>query len=178
VLRWFVLLFAIVTAVMGDKPAYAQMQLSKHNNMAPIRVTSDALHIFRDKEVAVFSGNVTIVQQKLSMRSQSISIHYRENLEQDDEGSDLRRVSYVKADDGVVLSTSQETIKSDYATYDVDQGLITLVDNVVLKKAKNVVKGTKLIYNLNTGMTRLLNEVPQGSEESKPGRIKGSFSPQ
>lgn len=162
--------------VLFQVTAIAQTMPIKHDADAPVEITADTLEVFQEKKVAVFSGNVEAVQKKLSIKADTMTVHYRKNSGEQQQDA----VSKIEAKGNVFLSSTKETVQGNLAIYNVQEETVLLTGSVILTSGKSVVKGEKLVYNLSTGRSKMVgNSVPSndfGGEKKE--RVRGVFVPQ
>ncbi|KAK0329400.1 hypothetical protein LTR94_036981, partial [Friedmanniomyces endolithicus] len=61
------------------------------------------------------------------------------------------QVSRLDASGGVVVKRPDQTARSQYAIYDLNRRVITMLGNVSLTQGGNTVNGGRLTINLDTG---------------------------
>lgn len=147
----------------------------------PVHIESDELEV-RDREnVAIFIGNVVVVQGETTMRTPRLEVHYvgdggaQENEEDPDRAVGDRSISRLEAREGVVVETGEQTAKGDWADFEMETQIVTLGGDVVLTQGDNVLRGARLNVNLETGESRLLSG--KGGEGGEGGRVQGLFKP-
>jgi len=123
----------------------------------PIEIESDKLEV-RDREsTAVFSGNVSLVQGKLLLKTVKMTVFYAS-----DGGSgggatagnaDIERM---EAEGKVYIKQGEQVATGDHGTFDMASGVMVLTGKeVVLSEGKNVVVGCKLTSNMKSGLSQL-----------------------
>ena len=148
------------------------------NPDAPIEIESDRLEVADKKGTAVFAGNVIVVQGKVRMSSDRLTVYYARK--QTNGGS---RIDRIRATGNVHVSAPDEQSASgNWAEYEVATRRINMGDSVVLRQGKNVIRGKKLFVDLNSGESRVLGgKAPEGAENGAEngsnGRVRGLFQP-
>jgi lipopolysaccharide export system protein LptA len=134
---------------------------SKHDNSAPINVTSDNfVGNFMTKE-GTYVGNVVVIQADDRLKADQVRIVM---LKGDP--------NKFYADGKVVFTTPTEVATGDHGIYDVNPPrTLTMTGNVVLTKEKDVMRGTFLVVNLVTGDSHLT------AREMPGGRVQSVFIP-
>jgi lipopolysaccharide export system protein LptA len=147
-----------------------------HDSSQPVEITADTLEVHQDKSIAVFTGNVEAIQGKMNLRSQKMTVYYRNADEKKSEKQDS--VSKIIAKGDVFLTTPGETAQGNEGVYDVDKDQITLLYDVVVTNGQNVVKGDTLVYNMTTGQSVLNapSDLKKTGTKTKT-RVKGVFIP-
>ncbi len=105
-------------------------------------ITSDTLDFDINKKQAVFVGNVTIEDEKLTMNADKLTVEF-------DENDDLRKI---EADGNVkIISDNNEAVGGN-AVYDFAKGNVILSNKPVLIKGYNQIEGAeKIIYSRDKG---------------------------
>ncbi|MCB1436113.1 MAG: LPS ABC transporter substrate-binding protein LptA [Rhodobiaceae bacterium] len=134
----------------------------------PIDIASDTLEVRDNEKVAIFSGNVNVVQGETVMKTKTLKVSYEGGAG----GSDDRKISRLEALGRVIVQTKDQTVTGSRALFDMRSKLITVEGDVVLSQGKNVLRGSRLVIDLNAGASRL--ESPNGGSG---GRVTGSFVP-
>ncbi|MBX3454563.1 LptA/OstA family protein [Ferrovibrio sp.] len=85
------LVAAASLTAFGAVSASAQMNLgNRQNNNQPIEIASDTLEVFQDRQLAIFKGNVDVVQGDMRLRSDELYVHYRDNNQGNAQASQQR----------------------------------------------------------------------------------------
>ncbi|WP_454915134.1 LptA/OstA family protein [Xanthobacter sediminis] len=173
------------SAVM-DTPARAQgqnnvpnaLQGFARNRDEPVRINADSLEV-RDKDkVAVFSGNVVVVQGDTTLNSKDLEVFYDGSVGPPEDGAGFKQgqIRKLEASGGVVVRTKDQTATGDTGTFEMRSNTVTLTGKpVVLTQGPNVIRGQKLVVNLVTGVSRFEG----GRVESLivPGSLKNQAPP-
>ena len=158
-----------VLALLAAGSAGAQQNVSAlkgHDSRAPIDLSADRAEAQDRADRAIFSGNVVVRQGDLTLRTARLTVAYASQ-----DGIDINRID---ASGGVTVVSPSETAKGDFAVYDLDQGLITMVGNVRLERGGSFLSGGRLTIDLDTGRAVMdggLRGVNQGG-----GRVSGRFT--
>ncbi len=137
----------------------------------PIEINADSLEVQQDNNLAVFSGNVIVVQGALRLKAQTLKVYYRRS-----EGSDTEAgaaISRIDAIGEVFLSSPNETAQGAVGVYDVEKRVVTLSGSVVLTRGDSVIRGERLVLDLTTGRSRVDGVVAGGQRE----RVRALFVP-
>jgi lipopolysaccharide export system protein LptA len=137
----------------------------KHDNNAPIGISSDSFQADLNAKTGTYSGNVVVTQGDMKLRANTVRISTTNG-----------KADKVTANGGVVVdSPASGTVTGDNGVYAVMTRIVTMSGNVVLKKGKDVMRGSQLTVNLNTGQAVL------GGGARTPGiaggRVQGVFTP-
>ena len=160
---------ALATAVLGAGLAQAQNGVSAlkgHDSRAPIDVDAARLEAQDRADRAIFSGNVVVRQGTLTLRTARLTLAYANT-----NGIDINRID---ASGGVVITSPSETARGDFAVYDLNAGLITMVGNVRLERNGSFLNGGRLTLNLENGRA-VMDGGLRGVGQSG-GRVTGRFT--
>jgi len=156
-------------ALLGSGIALAQdgvSALKGHDSKAPIDVAADRAEAQDRADRAIFAGNVVVKQGELTLRTARLTVAYATQ-----NGLDVNRVD---ASGGVTIVSPSETAKGDFAVYDLDEGLITMVGNVRLERGGSFLNGGRLTIDLDTGRA-VMDGGLRGVNQSG-GRVTGRFT--
>jgi lipopolysaccharide export system protein LptA len=158
---------ALVTAAA----AFAQSRepvsaLKGHNSDAPIDLTADRLEVQDRADRAMFSGNVHVKQDELTLDTSRLTVAYSSAG-----GVQIKRLD---ASGGVTVRSPSETARGAFGIYDLDRKLITLVGNVVLQRQGSQLSGQRLVIDLDSGRA-VIDGGPAGVGQSG-GRVTGRFT--
>ena len=165
------LLFAatVATAMLGAGFAQAQSGVSAlkgHDSKAPIDVDAARLEAQDRADRAIFSGNVVVRQGSLTLRTARLTLAYANT-----NGIDINRID---ASGGVVITSPSETARGDFAVYDLNNRLLTMVGNVRLERNGSYLNGGRLTLNLDNGRA-VMDGGLRGINQSG-GRVTGRFT--
>ncbi|MCF2514996.1 OstA family protein [Sphingomonas sp. G124] len=159
----------IAAGLLGAGMAQAQEGISAlkgHDSKAPVDVTADRMEVQDRVDRAIFAGNVLARQGELSLRTARLTVAYASQ-----DGIDINRID---ASGGVTVTSPSETARGDFAVYDLNEGMITMVGNVRLERGGSYLSGGRLTIDLDTGRAVMdggLRGVNQGG-----GRVSGRFT--
>lgn len=160
-----------LTPAAGQEPASA---LKGHDTDAPVDVAADRIEVQDRVDRAIFSGNVIVRQADLRLDAERITVAYSSAG-----GIQIERID---ASGGVFLRSPSETARGQYAIYDIDRRLITLVGGVTLTRGASHVSGGRLVLDLDSGRAVMDGggppspDVPAGASVPPAGRVTGTFT--
>lgn len=160
-----------LTPAAGQEPASA---LQGHDTDAPVDVAADRIEVQDRVDRAIFSGNVTVRQAQLQLQAARITVAYASAG-----GIQIERID---ASGGVFMRSPTETARGQYAIYDIDRRLITLVGGVTLTRGQSHVSGGRLVLDLDSGRAVMdgggppAPDVPAGTTAPPTGRVTGTFT--
>jgi lipopolysaccharide export system protein LptA len=168
---------AVLLALLLASGVAAQ---TRHNTNAPIDFGADTIELQDRANRAVLSGNVAVRQAEMSLNSARMTVNYTGQVV-----GGNPQVSRLDAAGGVVVRRPDQTARSQYAVYDLNRRVITMVGAVSLTQGGNTVNGGRLTINLDTGRAVIDGSsvrgggasVSGGTTTSAPtGRVTGTFS--
>jgi lipopolysaccharide export system protein LptA len=146
------------------------------NSKAPIEITADALEVFQAEQRAIFSGNVIAKQGTMTVKSDKMTVYYKDNNSAKDSGKAAgdvgNSISKIELNGDVFLTTPMEAARAKKGFYDTKSNFVSLEGDVVLTREGNVLKGNKLDFDVNSGHSKLVSD---GS--STGGRVSGLLTP-
>ena len=176
----------IAICLLTFDPAYAANSPipggSKHNNKAPIDVTSDSLEVMQQQNKAIFTGHVVAIQANTRLTADKMTVFYASGSDKKTSkkstGKDNPQGAIKKIDavGNVFLATPEETASGASGVYDVEHQEIHLNDQVTLTRGKNILKGDKLVYNFATGHSVVSSN--GGETKAGKGRVHALFVPE
>lgn len=154
------------------------------NRKDPVKIEANSLEV-RDKEkIAVFRGNVVVVQGDTTMRCKELEVHYegnalggdpRQNVpatKSQQKSESAQRIKRLIAIGGVIVTAKDQKAVGDKGIFEMASNTVILDGNVVVTQGQNVMNGDKLTVNLTTGTSKLDGVRQQGQQ-----RVKGVFVP-
>jgi lipopolysaccharide export system protein LptA len=140
--------------------------LRGHDSNAPIDVAADRIEVQERADRAIFAGNVKVRQASLSLDTERLTVAYSSGG-----GIQIRRLD---AAGGVVVRSPSETARGNFAIYDLDKKLITLVGDVQLNRGGSRVMGSRLVIDLESGRAVIDGGAPGVGQSG--GRVTGHFT--
>ena len=155
-------------------PPLSAQALKNHNSKAPVDFEADRIEVQDRADRAVLSGNVRVRQGNLALDAQRLTVAYTGGIV---DGSPS--VSRLDASGGVTVRSTSETARGDFAIYDLNRRLITMIGGVTLNQGANTIRGGRLVIDLTTGRAivdgRASGGAP-GTVTGSGGRVSGRFS--
>jgi lipopolysaccharide export system protein LptA len=143
--------------------------LKGHDTDAPVDVAADRIEVQDRADRAIFSGNVEVRQGSLQLSTARLTVAYASAG-----GIEINRL---EASGGVLLRSPSETARSQFAIYDLDRRLVTMIGGVTLTRGPSHVQGGRLVLDLESGRAVMDGGIPgaPGTLESG-GRVTGRFT--
>jgi lipopolysaccharide export system protein LptA len=142
----------------------------------PIQIESDKLEVHQDQNVAIFTGNVSVVQGPTLLKAGTMKVYYVKKEKAD--GADASPTSamtgssdidHIEVNDKVYIKSDDQVATGDKGTFDMKTEVLVLSgDKVVLTQGPNVLVGCKLTVQMKTGL---------GQVEGCGGRVQMSLTP-
>jgi lipopolysaccharide export system protein LptA len=167
------LLLATV-AIAAASVATAQ---TRHDSSAPINFGADHIELQDKANRAILSGNVSVKQAEMTLNAARMTVAYTGQVVN---GSP--QVSRLDASGGVIVTRPDQSARGQYAVYDLNKRVVTMLGGVTLIQAGNTVNGSRLTINLDTGRAVIDGSGVRGSAPgaggttSSGGRVTGTFS--
>jgi lipopolysaccharide export system protein LptA len=167
---------AVLLAVLIAASAGAQ---TRHNSDAPIDFGADQIELQDRANRAVLTGNVAVKQAEMTLNAARMTVNYTGQVV-----GGSPQVSRLDAAGGVTVKRPDQTARSQFAVYDLNRRVITMIGAVSLTQAGNTVNGGRLTINLDNGRAVIDGSsvrggagVPGDSTTTAPsGRVTGTFS--
>ncbi|MCP4936995.1 MAG: hypothetical protein GY927_23010 [bacterium] len=168
--------FSNLNAIHAQSIADSFGGFSNKNNKDPIKIEADTLEVLDDKKIAIFSGNVKVVQGKFQLVSKKLEVTYSSGAGGKKGKSGIKRID---ATGKVAITTpDNQSATASWAKFDVLAKIVTIGGNVVLSQSGNVMRGDTLVIDLNTGRSKFRTTAPVTSgKKGKRPRISGVFFP-
>jgi len=143
--------------------------LKGHNTDAPVDVAADRIEVQDRADRAIFSGNVDVRQGDLRLQASRLTVAYASAG-----GIDIKRL---EASGGVTLTSPTENARSQFAIYDLDRRLVTMIGAVSLTRGPNHVQGGRLVLDLDSGRA-VMDGGTAGAPDTSAngGRVTGRFT--
>ncbi|GAA5104438.1 LptA/OstA family protein [Bartonella jaculi] len=186
--KWVVLTLALSMGILwfGTILGYTEVAhfgISLSNDKEPVELSADSLEI-RDKEgIALFNGNVSVVQGERLLRTAKLVVYYdKTHKDADKDRVDTKTASSawfgstgikkMEALGKVYIKIATQIATGDKGVFDGKSKMMSLTgSNVVLTDGDNVATGCKLTADMESGKAFL-----EGCETSeKKGRVSIIF---
>jgi lipopolysaccharide export system protein LptA len=158
--RWLAVPIALALAA----PVHAQTSsaLGGLDTSGPIDVSAASGTLASRDRRATLTGAVKVTQGNLRLDADRLTITYTT-----DAGTQIQRLD---ASGGVVVTAPTETARSQFAIYDLNRRVITMLGGVVLRRAGgSEVRSQRLVYDLASGRANV-----DGGAQG--GRVTGRFT--
>lgn len=152
---------------------------TRHNSAAPIDFGADHIELQDRANRAVLAGHVNVRQAEMTLTAARMTVAYTGQVENGNP-----QVSRLDASGGVTVTRPDQTARSNFAVYDLNRRVITMLGAVRLTQAGNTVNGGRLTLNLDTGRAVIDGSSVAGGgsggagnvTQAPSGRVTGTFS--
>ena len=120
----------------------------------PVEVTADTLSVDQTSGLAIFDGNVLVVQGDVRMSAGRIDVVYST----DGDGSPTG-IAELRATEGVTIVTPTDAAEALEAVYVIEDGAVTLSGDVLLTQGQTALAGERLVLDLEAGTGRMEGRV-------------------
>lgn len=155
----------------GPASAQSVSALRGHNSNAPVDVEADRIEVQDRVDRAVFTGNVKVRQGDMTLDAARLTVAYANGS---GGGTQIQRID---ASGGVTVRSPSETANGNFAIYDLNRRLITMLGGVTLIRGANQVRGGRLVIDLNSGRATVDGSAVGGAGATgRGGRVSGRFT--
>jgi lipopolysaccharide export system protein LptA len=120
----------------------------------PVQIESDKLEVREKDNIAIFTGNVAVVQDKSLLRAGKLTVYYA-----DDGGSattGTAKIERLEASEKVYMKSENQVGTGDAATFNMKTQILVLTGKqVVLTEGENIATGCKLTVQMGAGKAQL-----------------------
>lgn len=168
--------FPLLLATAALAAASAATAQNRHDSTAPINFGADHIELQDKANRAILTGNVAVKQAEMTLNAARMTVAYTGQVV---DGSP--QVSRLDASGGVIITRPNQSARGQYAVYDLNKHLVTMLGGVTLLQAGNTVNGSRLTINLDTGRavidgSSVGGTSPGGGTTTRGGRVTGTFS--
>lgn len=164
---WLALAVSQATAQTGTA-ADGSLSGLKMSSDEPIQIESDRLEVREKENMAIFSGNVNVVQGPTLLKAGKLTVYYVSGTGSATTGS--AAIDRLEVDEKVYVKSDDQIATGDRGTFDMKTELLVLTgEKVVLSQGENVLTGCKLTVDMKTSQANV--------EPCSGGRVIGVFTP-
>lgn len=122
----------------------------KQNTDAPIDVTSARLEVDENTNTALFTGDVVVVQDQMTIYAPRVLVFYNEDQDE---------ISHMEATGGVTMIQGEEAAEGERADYDVINDTIVMTGDVLVTQKLSAIASEKMTVKLETGTALMVGRV-------------------
>jgi lipopolysaccharide export system protein LptA len=120
----------------------------------PIQIESDHLEVRENEGLAIFSGNVAVVQGPMLLRSGKMTVYY--DKESGSAATGSANIDRLVVENKVYVKSETQVATADQGSFDMKSELLVLSgQEVVLSEGDNVIVGCKLTVQMASGLANL-----------------------
>jgi lipopolysaccharide export system protein LptA len=146
------------------------LQGFSQNRDKPVKINATELEVHDKDKMAVFSGDVHLVQGDTSLRSSSLVVYYDDQppppqpapppSKSGSKGGAAsaqitpqqnQQLKKVEAKGNVIVTQKDQTATGNEGVFDMRANTVTIQGSVVITRGPNIMKGDRLTVNMNTG---------------------------
>ncbi|MBZ9795116.1 LptA/OstA family protein [Mesorhizobium sp. ES1-4] len=150
---------------LAQSGAASQVSGLKLAGDKPIQIESDKLEVRQADSVAIFTGNVTVVQGPTLMKAGKMMVYYVKDPNAGAKGAEAAgaaamtgsaNIDHLEISDRVYIKSDQQVATGDQGSFDMkSQVLVLSGKKVVLSQNDNVLVGCKLTVQMKTGLAQV-----------------------
>lgn len=154
------LALAVCAGALITQPVFAQSfggadGLALNSN-DPVQIEGDRLEMREAEGLAVFDGNVSVVQGDTVLRTGKLVIHYDKSGGADAVGTGQAAIERLEVSGGVNIQTGKQVATGEQGTYDMRAEVLVLTGKrVTLSEGGNVATGCKLTVTMANSRAKL-----------------------
>ena len=155
------------------EPAERSITGLKLSGDEPIQIESDKLEVREAENLAIFSGNVNVVQGPTVLKSGRMTVFYARDGGSAATGSSS--IDRLEVDGKVYVKSENQVATGDRGVFNMKTEILVLSGSkVVLSEGENVLVGCKLTVQMKSGQAQV-----EGckSGQSGSGRVQMSITP-
>lgn len=122
----------------------------EQNTDAPIDVTSKQLAVDENANTALFTGDVVVVQDAMTLYAPWVKVFYLE---------DQSGISHMHARQGVTLIQGDEAAEGESADYDLVKDQIIMTGDVLVTQKLSAISADKMTVELEDGTALMTGRV-------------------
>jgi lipopolysaccharide export system protein LptA len=151
----------------------------RSGNKAPIQIEADNLKVFDNRALAIFKGNVKVVQGNSLLKADELKVFYEKNNKKQKgkkkagSGNSIKRL---EVSGTVYIKSEDNEATSDRGSFQMKSEDVELIGNVVLTQGKNIMTGCRFRANLKTGIATMESTCGD-KKDGQPGRVQMLFEP-
>jgi len=131
-----------------------QMSGLKLSGDEPIQIESDRLEVRENESLAIFTGNVSVLQGATLLKSGKMTVHYAKG--EGTVATGASGIERIEVNEKVYVKSENQVATGDKATFDMRTEVLEMTGSeVVLTEGQNVLVGCKLTVQMATGLAKV-----------------------
>ncbi len=153
-LQRLVLCAALIPSMALAQTASERLTGLKLSGDEPVQIESDKLEVRENEHIAIFTGNVAVVQGPTILKAGKLVVHYANDGGSATTGS--AAIERLEVSEKVYVKSDQQVATGDNASFEMKTEILVLTGKqVVLSEGQNVATGCKLTVQMKSGEARL-----------------------
>jgi len=160
------------------------LQGFSQNRDQPVKIQAASLEVRQKDKVALFNGDVYVVNGDTEMRCRSLVVYYEENpaatggMKAADPGpGGEQQIKRIEAKGGVNVVQKDQNATGDSAIFNMRENTVMLTGNVVVTRGQDILRGQRLTVDLTSGVSRMDAGRVEGLFNTKQASPPGGASP-
>jgi lipopolysaccharide export system protein LptA len=156
----------------------AQSRLSglKLSGKDPIQIESDKLEVRDADKIAIFSGNVSVVQGQTLLKAGKMTVYYADDGAGGSATTGSANIDRLEVENKIYVKSGTQVATGDKGIFDMRTEVLTMTGSqVVLSEGPNVLVGCRLTADMSTGEAQIEGCADGGKPGS--GRVQVSITP-
>lgn len=142
-------------AALAQSNATDRLSTLKLSNSQPIQIESDNLEVDEQKNVATFTGNVSVVQGPTNLKAGKMIVFYK-NDGKGGTTTGSSQIDRLEVSEKVYVKSGTQVATGDRGDFDMNTNVLTLSGReVVLSDGPNVLRGCKLTVLMDSGQANV-----------------------
>jgi lipopolysaccharide export system protein LptA len=154
--------------LLGLAPSLAQSSTRSVSGLQlsgdkPIQIESDKLEVRQADSLAVFTGNVTVIQGPTMLKAGKMTVYYVKDpnvakgaAANASAMTGSANIDHLDVDNRVYIKSNDQIATGDRGTFDMKTEVLVLSGKeVVLSQGDNVLKGCKLTVQMKSGLAQV-----------------------
>lgn len=137
--------FCFMATLGVAQTASVSLGTEDHDSSKPVEISADTLEIDQDNGVAVFTGNVIIIQDDLKLTAAKVRVTY------DSTEGGSGDVEFMHATGGVTMVSPEEVAEAREAVFSVTDDTMVMTGDVIMTQGENAIAGERLDADLDAG---------------------------
>lgn len=134
----------------------SQLSGLKLSGDKPIQIESDRLEVNESESMAVFSGNVNVVQGPTLLKAGKMTVFYVKDGNTNVATGGSSNIDHLEVEGKVYVKSETQVATGDRGTFDMKTEVLTLSGKeVVLSDGPNVLVGCKLTVQMKSGLANV-----------------------
>jgi lipopolysaccharide export system protein LptA len=166
------------------------LQGFSQNRDKPVKINAAELEVHDKDKMAVFSGDVHLVQGDTNMRSSKLVVYYDDQppppapAPKSGKGAQAsaqiapqqnQQIKRVEAKGNVMVVQKEQKATGNEGVFDMRANTVTMQGNVVISQGPNVITGDKLTVNMTTGDSAVT--CVENGRPDRPCRVRALILP-